>query len=94
MIKALSKHNYKFDLKQIWKETQEMITIQGNVNQKSEQEEKPKWLDVHKCILGDIYTFSLNVNNKKINVEIYMWVKLNFPMTEKDFCFACDIITF
>lgn len=41
------------------------------------QKENPKQLDVHKCILSNICTFSLNVNKKKqTNVEIYMWVKL------------------
>lgn len=40
------------------------------------QKEKPKQLDVHKCILSNTCTFSLNVNEKKTNVEIYMWVKL------------------
>ena len=72
-----------------------MITIVENIHQKNIKREKVKQIDVHKCGLGDICTFRLNLNNKKTNVEIYMWVKLNFPVTERDFFFfACDMIAF
>lgn len=50
-------------------ERQEMITIVENIHQKNIKREKIKQIDVHKCGLGDIRTFRLNINNKKLMLK-------------------------